>query len=192
MSRSRFRQTHPLARLRPRYQVEWCWALDADQFPRPIRAGASGELDLTTRDGRHPIELRYIIRNIGEFVVDAWLPSTPANAHMRFNLDPSPLRFGGARTYLGCPGCGARSLKLYLPFYSRDGFACRECYGLAYRSSSVRRRSVAQLRADVARLRASVERPLPRLPSPEAEWTRFERRARAASRRTRPPDLHQN
>ena len=166
-----------------RVLVESSWALDADRIPRPIRAGTAGELVLTTREGVRPIELGYIIRDIGDLVLTAWLPETPANHPMRFYLDPRPLRFGGARTYLMCPGCGKRVLKLYLPFVSRDGFMCRECHGLAYRSSSMRRRSMADLRAIAARARDIVERPRPPLPSLEAELRRVERLKASAARK---------
>jgi hypothetical protein len=160
----------------PRRQVEKSWVLDADQIPRPIRAGACGELEITTREGDNPIELGYLVRSVDGFVLDTWLPETPANDPIRFYLDPRPLSFGGARTYLACPNCGRRSLKLYLPYVFPYGFGCRDCHRLAYRSSSQRQRSVAEWRADAERMRAFVERPLPPLPSPKAEWKRLERR----------------
>ena len=180
-----------MTRLRPygrRRLVELSWVLDADEIPRPIRPGDCGELELTTREGASPVELGYLIRNIGTLELDAWLPSTPAAHPMRFELELQPLRLGGARTYLVCPGCGRRSLKLYRPFVARDGFACRDCHHLGYRSSSQRPRSVAEWLA-------FVKRPRPLLPSPQAEWRRFERRrasatqAQASDRRQTPePD----
>ena len=163
--------------------VESSWILDADQIPRPIRADASGELELTTRDGTDPIVLWYLIRNIGLMQFDAWLAGTPASQSMRFRLEFSRLWFGGARTYFACPGCERRSLKLYLPFVPTYGFACRDCHRLAYRSSSQRRRSVAEWRAIAAQSRAAAERPLPPLPSPEAEWRRPERSLARTARR---------
>jgi len=161
-------------RLRHHRRVESAWVLDADQLPRPVLAGAGGELVVTTREGISPVKVGYLVRNDGDgFLLDTFLARTPPDDPMRFRLELKPLRFGGARTYLDCPDCGRRVLKLYWPFAGRVGFACRGCHGLAYRSSSRRPRSLAELRA-------FVERPRPPLPSPAAAWRRYEQ-LRAAS-----------
>ena len=120
-------------------------------------------------------ELGYLIRNDGDgFVLDTWASTTPWNTPMRFRLTLVSLPFGGARTYVHCPGisprqpCGRRVTKLYWPMTETRGFACRGCYRLAYRSSQERHRSVPELRA-------WVERPRPALPSLAAAWRRYRR-----------------
>ena len=47
---------------------------------------------------------------------------------------PQACRFSGWRWWFFCPVCGKRRARLYIP---RDALrpACRECHGLAYRSS---------------------------------------------------------
>ncbi len=46
----------------------------------------------------------------------------------------TPCTFGGSRLWFACPGCATRRGVLYLsPAGSR--FRCRECHGLAYRST---------------------------------------------------------
>ena len=166
----------PRSRSIHRRRVESSWVLDADQLPRPVLAGASGELVVTTREGISPVEVGYLIRNDGHgLVLDGFLARTPADSPMRFRLESTPLRFGGSRTYLRCPGCGRRGLKLYWPFAGAVEFRCRSCHGLAYRSSSQRPRSVGQWRA-------IIEAPGPSLPTPAAAWRRYERlRAMAGS-----------
>ena len=162
--------------LHRRRRVASSWVLDADQLPRPVLAGAGGELVVTTREGTSPVEVGYLVRNDGDgFLLDTFVAWTPAYDPIRLRLELKPLRFGGARTYFRCPGCGRRALKLYWPFAGRVGFACRGCHGLAYRSSQQRPRSIAELRT-------FVERPRQPLPSPAAAWRRYERlRAAAAS-----------
>ena len=177
-----------MPRSRPTHRhrrVEWSWVLDADQLPRPVRAGASGPLVLATRERNRPVDIGYLIRNDGDgFVLDTFFARTWADELIWLEL--KPLRFGGARTYLGCPDCGRRALKLYWPFAGRAGFACRGCHGLAYRSSSHRPRSLAELRA-------FVERPRQPLSSPAAAWRRFERALAAATvapTPEKPADVH--
>lgn len=159
----------------PRARVELCWVLDADALARPIRAGSEGLIALRMRMGLATAELGYLIRNDGAgFVLDAWTPNTPSAAPMRFRLTLVPLPFGGARTYLHCPGlapgqpCCRRATRLYWPVTSTLGFACRACHELAYRSSQERRRSAAEWRA-------LVERPRPPLPSMASAWSRYRR-----------------
>lgn len=52
----------------------------------------------------------------------------------RVPFDYTEPHFGGVRVWFECPRCGTRRGKLYLP-PSQQRFACRECYGLQYRSS---------------------------------------------------------
>jgi hypothetical protein len=155
--------------LHRRRRVESSWVLDADQLPRPVRAGAAGDLVLTTREGSSPVEIGYLIRNDGDgFVLDAFLARTPPDDPMRFRLELKPLRFGGARTYFDCPDCGRRVLKLYWPFAGPARFACRGCHGLAYRSSSQRPRSAQQWRA-------IIEAPRPSFQTQVVAWRRYKR-----------------
>jgi hypothetical protein len=163
--------------------VESSWVLDADQLPRPVGAGAAGDLVLTTREGSSPVGIGYLVRNDGDgFVLDTFLARTPPGDPMRFRLELMPLRFGGARTYLDCPDCGRRVLKLYWPFAGPARFACRGCHGLAYRSSAQRPRSLAELRTFVERRHQA-------LPSPAAAWRRYER-IRAAAAVAPTPEKH--
>jgi hypothetical protein len=171
----------------PRRRVEGSWALDADGLRRPIRAGSEGFLAVTMRGGLAREELAYLIRNDGDgFVLDTWASATPSASPMRFRLALVPLRFGGARTYLRCPGlapwlpCGRRVRTLYWPLTDTRGFACRVCYNLAYRSSQQRSRSIADWRA-------AVERPSPPLASVGAAWRRY-RRLEAAAALAQAPD----
>lgn len=176
--------------------VEWSWTLDADRIPRPLRAGAEGRLTVTTRGGPATVEASYLVRNDGSgFVLDVWTPSwAKYELSSEVRLECAPLRLGGTRTYFQCPGphrgppCGARVLKLYWPYGSAQGFACRDCHELAYRSSQERARSVEELRAYVERtwkplpsLR-TVERRLERLASAPVTPDEVGSAARARSR----------
>lgn len=51
--------------------------------------------------------------------------------HERITLDHLPNRYGGARTFFLCPGCGRRVRYLYLRW---GRFRCRSCGRLNYRS----------------------------------------------------------
>jgi hypothetical protein len=174
---------------RRRTRVEWCWVLNADTLPRPIRAGAEGIVTLRMRLGLSIAELGYLIRNDGDgFVLDTWAATTPSDAPMRFRLTLVSLPFGGARTYVHCPGisphqpCGRRVTKLYWPMTDTRGFGCRACCELAYTSSQERRRSIQELLA-------WVERPRPPLPSLAAAWRRYRRlEAEATTVSARGPD----
>ena len=161
--------------LHRRHRVESCWVLNADDLPHPPGAGAEGRLVVTTREGASPVEIGYLIRNDGDgLLLEVFLARTPADAPLRFRLDRTPLRFGGQRTYLLCPGCGCRGLKLYWPFSGQAGFGCRGCHQLAYRSSAQRHRSAP-------RWRAIIEAPRPAGPTPAPAWRRYERlRSRTA------------
>jgi hypothetical protein len=60
-----------------------------------------------------------------------------------------PLHFGGARRFLGCPGCGRRCRILY---FGADRLRCRLCLDLRYASQNMQRgdRALAQA-AKIAR-----------------------------------------
>jgi hypothetical protein len=82
--------------------------------------------------------------------------------------------FGGVRWLFRCPGlngtaCGRRAGKLYAYGPAGEGFACRRCHGLTYRScqQSHRWTGLSRLMAEhpsLGRLRPSVWRPVSILP----------------------------
>jgi hypothetical protein len=158
-----------------RRQVEETWVLDADEIRPPVRAGAEGWLPVAVFRSRTVTDLPYLVRDDGHGLeLDVWAPTPDGWAVDRFRLEQRALPFGGARTYLRCPGlpggppCGARVLKVYSPVHDVMAFACRDCHRLAYRSSQERPFSIELLRRNVYR-------PTKPLPSPAAAWRRHER-----------------
>ena len=74
---------------------------------------------------RYPgLRLRYWVRHPdgGEFYLDEVVPFVY-----------TPTQFGGRRQWLSCLGCDRRVRVLYGG--KRNLFRCRNCYGLAYRST---------------------------------------------------------
>jgi hypothetical protein len=69
----------------------------------------------------------------------------------RVVVDWTPCRFGGERPWFEC-GCGRRVVALYT---GSRGFACRNCYGLAYTSQRVTDRERAVLKAQ--RIRSTLD-----------------------------------
>lgn len=49
----------------------------------------------------------------------------------RVALQYTPCHMGGSRVWFSCPGCDRRCALLYS---GENGFCCRECYDLPYRS----------------------------------------------------------
>jgi hypothetical protein len=157
-------------------EVEWSWVLDADTIPRPIHAGNEGPLDLTIRALSQRVQVTYLIRDDGAgFELDVWTPTETRWLMSRIRLDDLPIFSGRARTYLRCPACGTRVLKLYWPLEGGGGFGCRRCHQLAYRSSQERTVTLAQLRARVRRTR----KPLPSLEALRRRQQRLLARATA-------------
>ena len=58
-------------------------------------------------------------------------PIRPGATLQRIPILWTPCNFGGERPWFGCPACSRRVSVLYL---RDDGFACRTCAGLCYRS----------------------------------------------------------
>jgi len=52
---------------------------------------------------------------------------------VRVPLEPTRPTLGGLRWWFGCPRCGRRAGKLFLPPGARR-FACRQCHNLTYES----------------------------------------------------------
>jgi len=73
---------------------------------------------------------------VGEAVMDLRaVHPLSGSATGSFDVDRTPCPYGGTRTWLVCPGCGSRRCVLYLS--ARDGFLCRSCLDLTYRSSQL-------------------------------------------------------
>ena len=71
---------------------------------------------------------------VGEAVIDVRAVNSLSNsATGSIELDRTPCRYRGSRTWLICPGCGSRRTVLYLS--PAEGFKCRACLDLAYAMS---------------------------------------------------------
>jgi hypothetical protein len=116
-----------------RRRVEECFGLDVEQVTRK----GSGRVRLAI-----PLRL-----DVLEVVYTAHLadPSNPYVAisyqgsagwtEQTLSLSASAQRLGGARLWFLCPVTGQRVKFVYLPDGEKQ-FACREAYGLSYRSQS--------------------------------------------------------
>lgn len=92
---------------------------------------------------------------------DALLLDYQANGqtmHERIALEFQARHLGGGQWYFLCPRCGERRSKLYLNVVR---FACRECVGLPYRTTSM---------TDEARYLKTYNRERCRLDPKAAEW----------------------
>lgn len=78
--------------------------------------------------------------------------------HERIALEQQARHLGGGQWYFLCPRCGTRREKLYLNVVR---FACRECVGLPYRTTSM---------TDEARYLKTYNRERCRLDPKAAEW----------------------
>jgi hypothetical protein len=94
--------------------------------------------------------------------------------------------FGGARVWLGCPGCGRRCVVLY----GGRRFRCRRCVGVAYASQHEAAHERLMHRAQDIRERlggrtqASLALPFPPKP-PRMRWRTYRRLRAEAERCTR-------
>ena len=98
----------------------------------------------------------------------------------RVPLDRTPCRYGGARPWFLCPGCGGRRAVLYC---AGGLFRCRGCHGLAYASTREADHDRAARRADRLRARLGCEAAGPWLPTVPQKprgmrWRTFARLAR--------------
>jgi hypothetical protein len=148
------------------HQVEWCFALDVGILSgRWVTPGDEGPLYLRAAACAWSIEAAYMVRNDGRLVLTVWLPTETSIVQSDIELTMVPMVSGGDRAYFLCPGlpgargCGARVAMLYWPLIGGQGFACRRCHRLAYRSTQERRKTLAQLRQEI------LGRPWPILPA---------------------------
>jgi hypothetical protein len=118
------------------------------------KAGYGGSLTWS-RDGEQ-------IASIGiKTEADALLLDYQANGqpmNERIALEFQPRHLGGGQWYFLCPRCGKRREKLYL---NGARFACRECVGLPYRTTSM---------TDEARYLKTYNRERTKLDPTAAEW----------------------
>jgi hypothetical protein len=84
----------------------------------------------------------------------------PEKIHQSVQVTWSPCRFGGARPYWLCPGCGRRCAVLH----GLRHFACRRCNNLSYASQRERAVDRSQRRADRLRRTLGGEPGLGRIP----------------------------
>lgn len=120
---------------------------------------------------RYRVTLAYSVREPGE---DEWRPMRYA-----IELARTPCTFGGERLWWRCPavGCGRRVAVLY----GGAVFACRHCYGLAYKSQREDASDRAIRKAEKIRERlgwgAGIMTP-PAGKPPGMHWRTFERLSR--------------
>lgn len=111
--------------------------------------GTRSSIDLAVQ--KDHVVLRFTVRSAGR---------DPEEVVQHVGLDQVPCRFGGARPYWLCPGCGSRAVVLY----GLRRFFCRACNRLAYGSQRESPPERAQRRADGIRRRLGGEPGLGRLP----------------------------
>jgi hypothetical protein len=126
-----------------RATVESCLTLSAYYMQRNkiLEPGSSGILSWTQGDET----LASVSYKVGEYGTLLTLNYTRTRDGKQVDLQTQarimrgPANFGGSRYYFGCPLCGRRYSKLYLP-YGVDRFGCRKCYRLTYTSCNESRK----------------------------------------------------
>jgi len=113
--------------LAPGNSFAWQWTVN-DQ---PV-AG------LSIRAGYNEMTLSYRKKSTGEVV------------EQRVQVETTPCRFGGARSWFTCPRCGKRAAVIYA---SGRYFACRKCSDLAYATQKEGIGDRASTKADKIRKR---------------------------------------
>jgi hypothetical protein len=95
-------------------------------------------------------------------------------------LDRTPCNYGGERTWFRCPNCMGRYAILY---QADEGYACRRCLGLAYRSQqeSPGNRMMSRAQKIRRQLGGTSDLSLPFPAKPNGMWTITYFRLRATS-----------
>lgn len=86
-----------------------------------------------------------------ELILDYASGGVPVREEVR--LESTPCTYGGSRTWVLCPNCGARGAVLYAARASGGRFFCRTCHGWPYGSTRERAPERAHRRARTIRAR---------------------------------------
>lgn len=111
-----------------------------------------------------------------KLILDYQADGRPIREELR--LDRTPCTYGGSRTWVLCPNCGARRAVLYAAPASYGRFLCRGCYGWPYGSQGERAHDRALRRARTIRAQQGDDHPdafAPLLKKPYQRWSTFER-----------------
>ena len=130
-------------RRRDRAPVEECCEINVFDLNQKgfLRKGISVQRKVKCSYGVNVLNLEYSLYSVQVI----WLFYNPKdwwgeneNVTMPVFFTSTHPNYGGVRFWFICPvrGCGRRVAKIYLPPKGRY-FACRECYGLTYRSCQV-------------------------------------------------------
>lgn len=98
-------------------------------------------------------------------------PSTGRREHEEFQLVTTAPHLGGRRWWVAC-ACGRRCRVLYLA-PDREGFRCRRCHGLAYRSQRMTRKERLHRRAWALGERLGAVRGYGPVPAEKPKWMRW-------------------
>jgi hypothetical protein len=129
----------------PRRTVEACLRLDV-RAPR-VRGALSqagvGQWEWPLPEGKWAV-VPYAVRG---YVLALLLPSGDQRGQT-IRIERTACRFGGARRWWRCPRCGRRCAVLFMAPGGGEGFACRTCGRLTYRSRLLGQAERLDLRRD--------------------------------------------
>lgn len=99
------------------------------------------------RDSRWPVGLSAILPQYDSPRLErsVFCQLMYGNASLDVELRASPMRFGGLRWWIVCPGCQRQRTSLYLPRGAR-AWRCRTCYGLSYYAQRLEPKARTELR----------------------------------------------